>query len=56
MGRAILSYALTLCDMMCLPTFKFKLIFINRLCVASSLQFFLLPIHVIYRIARARRL
>ena len=39
MGRAILSSTLTLCGVLYLPTFKFNLISVNRLCATSSLQF-----------------
>ena len=39
MGKAILSSAITLCDVLYLPIFKFNLISINKLCAASSLQF-----------------
>ena len=39
MGRAILSYAFTSCDVLYLHTFKFNLISFNKLCATSFLQF-----------------
>ena len=40
MGRAILSSVLTLFVVLYLPTLKFNVISINKLCATSSLQLF----------------
>ena len=37
MGKTILSSAITLCDVLYLPTFKFNLISMNISCATSSL-------------------